>query len=205
MRRQLLPSLLMVLVFTVVTGLAYPLVVTGLAQVLFHDKANGSLINVNGKTVGSRQIGQMFTKPEYFQPRPSSAGDGYDGSQSLGSNLGPTNDKLLYGQADDPDTKDVDESYQGIEQRAAAYRQENGLAADAAVPVDAVTGSGSGLDPNITVANARLQAPRVATARNLSLQQVQDLIDKHTDGRGLGFLGEPRVNVLELNIDLDKK
>jgi K+-transporting ATPase ATPase C chain len=195
----------MVLVFTVVTGLAYPLVVTGIAQVLFRDKANGSLIDVNGETVGSRQIGQMFTKQEYFHPRPSSAGDGYDGSQSLGSNLGPTNDKLLYGQADDPNTKDVDESYQGIEQRAAAYRHENGLAADAAVPVDAVTGSGSGLDPNITVANARLQAPRVATARNLSLQQVQDLIDAHSDGRGLGFLGEPRVNVLELNIDLDRK
>jgi potassium-transporting ATPase KdpC subunit len=205
MRRQLLPSLLMVLVFTVVTGLAYPLVVTGFAQVLFHDKANGSLIHVNGETVGSRQIGQMFTKQEYFHPRPSSAGDGYDGSQSLGSNLGPTNDKLLYGQANDPNTKDVDESYQGIEQRAAAYRQENSLAAGAAVPVDAVTGSASGLDPHITVANARLQAPRVATARNLSLQQVLDLIDKHTDGRGLGFLGEPRVNVLVLNIDLDKK
>jgi K+-transporting ATPase ATPase C chain len=205
MRRQLLPSLLMVLLFTVITGLVYPLVVTGIAQVLFHDKANGSLIEVNGRTVGSQRIGQMFTKPEYFHPRPSSAGDGYDGSQSLGSNLGPTNDKLLYGQTDDPNTKDVDESFQGIEQRAAAYREENGLAADASVPVDAVTGSASGLDPHITVANAMLQAPRVAAARNLSLEQVEDLIDRHTDGRGLGFLGEPGVNVLELNVDLDRR
>ncbi len=204
MRRQLLPSLVIVLVFTFITGIAYPLLVTGFAQVLFHDKANGSLVKVDGKAVGSRLIGQMFTKPEYFHPRPSSAGDGYDGSQSLGSNLGPTNDKLLYGQADDPSTPDVDESYQGIEQRAAAYRQENRLAATAPVPVDAVTGSASGLDPHISVANAHLQAPRVAQARNLPLERVMTLIDKHTDPRALGFLGEPGVNVLALNVDLDR-
>jgi K+-transporting ATPase ATPase C chain len=195
----------MVVVFTLLTGGVYPLVVTGIAQLLFHDKANGSLIKVNGAYVGSHLIGQQFTKPQYFHPRPSSAGDGYDGSASSGSNLGPTNDKLLNGQPDDPATKDVDESYDGIKQRAEKYRQDNGLAADALVPVDAVTGSGSGLDPDISLANARIQAARVAQVRNLPLQQVLDLINRHIDKRGLGFLGEPGVNVLELNLDLDRQ
>ncbi len=204
MRRQLLPALIMVLVFTVVTGGIYPLVVTGVSQVLFHDKANGSLVERDGQVVGSRLIGQPFTEPGYFHPRPSSAGDGYDGSQSLGSNLGPTNDKLLHGQQDDPSTPDVDESFEGIEQRVAAYRAENGLPAGTPVPVDAVTGSASGLDPHISVANARLQAPRVAAARGLPVERVQRLIDEHTDGRDLGFLGEPGVNVLELNLALDR-
>ena len=203
MRRQFLPSLMMLLVFTVITGLMYPLAVTGVAQVLFHDQANGSIVERNGKSVGSKEIGQPFTKPEYFHPRPSSAGDGYDGSASSGSNLGPTNPKLLHGQKDDPSTKDVDESYQGIEQRVAAYRTENGLAAGTRVPVDAVTGSGSGLDPYISIANARLQASRVARARNLPLARVLQLVDQNTDHRDLGFLGEPGVNVLELNLALD--
>jgi K+-transporting ATPase ATPase C chain len=194
---------MMVLVFTVITGGIYPLVVTGISQLVFHDKANGSLIERDGRVVGSSLIGQPFSKPEYFHPRPSSAGDGYDGSQSLGSNLGPTNDKLLHGLKDDPSTPDVDESVDGVEQRVAAYRQENNLAAGTLVPVDAVTGSGSGLDPNISVANARLQAPRVATARGLPVDRVQQLIDEHTQGRGLGVLGEPGVNVLELNLALD--
>ncbi len=203
MRRQILPSFVMLLVFTVITGLAYPLAVTGVAQLLFHDQANGSIIERDGRPVGSELIGQPFTRPEYFHARPSSAGDGYDGSASSGSNLGPTNPKLLYGQKDDPSTKDVDESYEGIQQRVAAYRQENGLDAGTRVPVDAVTGSGSGLDPYISIANARLQAPRVARARNLAVGRVLQLIDQHTDHRDLGFLGEPGVNVLELNLALD--
>jgi K+-transporting ATPase ATPase C chain len=204
MRRQLLPALVMVLVFTVVTGGIYPLLVTGVSQLLFHDKANGSMVARDGQPVGSSLIGQPFTEPRYFHPRPSSAGDGYDGSQSLGSNLGPTNDKLLHGLADDPSTPDVDESFEGIEQRVAAYQAENGLPAGTPVPVDAVTGSGSGLDPHISVANARLQAARVAAARGLPVDRVQRLIDEHTDGRDLGFLGEPGVNVLELNLALDR-
>jgi potassium-transporting ATPase KdpC subunit len=204
MRRQLFPALMMMVVFTVITGLAYPLVVTGIAQG-FNDKADGSLVeNADGKVVGSSLIGQSFTEPQYFHPRPSAAGDGYDASASSGSNLGPTNEKLLVGEKDDPATKDVDESFDGIEQRADAYRDENGLDADAAVPVDAVTASGSGLDPNISVANARLQAPRVADERGLDLDAVLELVDAHTSGRALGFLGEKGVNVLELNLSLDE-
>ncbi|HEY6696602.1 MAG TPA: K(+)-transporting ATPase subunit C [Acidimicrobiales bacterium] len=205
MRRQLFPALMMMVVFTVITGLAYPLVVTGIAQGLFNDKADGSLVeNADGKVVGSSLIGQSFTEPQYFHPRPSAAGDGYDASASSGSNLGPTNEKLLVGEKDDPATKDVDESFDGIEQRADAYRDENSLDADAAVPVDAVTASGSGLDPNISVANARLQAPRVADERGLDLDAVLELVDAHTSGRALGFLGEKGVNVLELNLSLDE-
>ncbi|MEO9223817.1 MAG: K(+)-transporting ATPase subunit C [Acidimicrobiales bacterium] len=188
MRRQLLPSLLMVIVFTVVTGLLYPLVVTGIGQVAFHDKANGSLVRSHGTVVGSRLIGQSFTAPIYFQPRPSAAGTGYDASASGGSNLGPTNPKLL------ADVRD----------RAKAYRDENGLAANAKVPVDAVTASASGLDPDISVANARIQARRIAHARHASLAQVLKLVRANTDPRGLGFLGEPGVNVLELNLALDR-
>jgi len=202
MRRQLLPALTMVLVFTVIAGVIYPLVVTGIAQALFHDRANGSLLERDGQVVGSRSIGQTFTQPEYFHARFSDAG--YDGSLSVGSNLGPTNDKLLVGQEDDPNTADVDESYEGIEQRAAAYRDDNGLDQDTPIPVDAVTGSASSLDPHISVANARLQAPRVADARGVPVDQVLALVDDHTDGRSLGFLGEPGVNVLELNLALDE-
>ena len=187
MRRQLLPALIMLLVFTVLTGLAYPLAVTGVAQVAFRDKANGSLVKENGKVVGSKWIGQNFTKPVYFHPRPSAAGDGYDPTLSSGSNLGPTNPKLL------------DE----VRTRVAAYRKENVLARDAKVPVDAVTASASGLDPDISVANARLQVRRVAAARGLSVARVQQLVDDHTDDRELGFLGEPGVNVLELDLALD--
>ncbi|GAB7145984.1 K(+)-transporting ATPase subunit C [Mycobacterium riyadhense] len=188
MRRQLLPALVMLLVFTAITGIVYPLVVTGVGQLLFHDKANGSLLERDGKVVGSAQIGQQFADAKYFHPRPSSAGDGYDSAASSGSNLGPTNDKLL----------------QAVAERVNVYRRENNLPADTLVPVDAVTGSGSGLDPAISVANAKLQAPRVARARHVSIRQVQRLIDDHTDGRGLGFLGEPAVNVLELNLALDR-
>jgi K+-transporting ATPase ATPase C chain len=188
MRRQLLPALVMLLVFTVLTGVVYPLVVTGIGQVLFHDQANGSIVEQDGQPVGSALIGQPFTGLEYFHPRPSAAGEGYDGSASSGSNLGPTNPDLL---AD-------------VEERAAAYRQLNGLAPDTPVPVDAVTGSSSGLDPHISVANARLQATRVATARGVLAEQVLALVEEHTDGRDLGVLGEPGVNVLELNLALDQ-
>jgi K+-transporting ATPase ATPase C chain len=196
---------MMMITFTVVAGLLFPLAVTGVSQVAFHDKANGSLVeNGDGDVVGSGLIGQSFTEPKYFHPRPSAAGDGYDPTASSGSNLGPTNPKLLLGAKDDPATKDVDESFDGIEQRVAAYREENDLGDDARVPVDAVTASASGLDPNISVANARLQAPRVADERGLDLDVVLGLVDDHTDGRALGFLGEKAVNVLRLNLALDE-
>lgn len=188
--RQLLPALLMLLVFTVVLGVIYPLAVTGIAEVAMHDKAEGSLLEKDGNVVGSREIGQVFTEPQYFHPRPSSAGEnGYDGSLSLGANLGPLDKGLLT----------------TIEERATAYRELNGLPADAKVPVDAVTASASGLDPHISVANARLQADRVAEERGMELDDVLDLIDEYTDGRDLGFLGEPGVNVLELNVALDDR
>jgi K+-transporting ATPase ATPase C chain len=189
MRRQLFPAVRMLLVFTVITGLAYPLVVTGIAQGVFGDKADGSLVeDADGEVVGSSLIGQTFTEPEYFHPRPSAAGDGYDASASSGSNLGPTNDEFLA----------------TVEERADAYRAENGLSADAEVPVDAVTASASGLDPHISVSNARLQAPRVADERGMDVDEVLELVDDHTSGRALGFLGETRVNALELNLALDE-
>jgi K+-transporting ATPase ATPase C chain len=194
-RRQLLTGLLMTVALTVLVGVVYPFVVTGVAQVAMSKRANGSLVSANGKVVGSSLLGQNFTDtngnplPQYFQSRPSAAGtDGYDALASGGSNLGPSNQKLL-------DT---------VSQRVAAYRKLNGLAADARVPVDAVTASGSGLDPAISVANARLQAARVANARGMSVDQVNQLIAAHTQGRQLGFLGEQTVNVLELNLALDK-
>jgi K+-transporting ATPase ATPase C chain len=205
MRRQLFASLMMLVIFTVITGLAYPLVVAGAAQGLFNDKANGSLVeDAEGNDVGSSLIGQNFTEPRYFHPRPSAAGDGYDPTLSSGSNLGPTNPKLLTGEEDDPATDDVDETFDGVEQRVAAYREENGLADEVEVPVDAVTASASGLDPDISVANARLQAPRVAEERGLPVEQVQDLVDEHTSAAALGILGADAVNVLKLNLALDE-
>ena len=186
--RQLRPALLMVIVFTVLTGLAYPLVVTAVSQVAFHDRANGSLIERGGTIVGSRLIGQSFTAPQYFHPRPSAAGAGYDGGASSGSNLGPTNPDLL----------------RAVAERVAAYRAENGLDDDALVPVDAVTASGSGLDPHVSVANARIQAPRVAAERGLDVGTVRRMIDDHTAGRAFGVLGEPAVNVVTLNLALDE-
>jgi K+-transporting ATPase ATPase C chain len=185
--RQLSPAVLALIVFTVITGLVYPFVVTGVAQVIWHDKANGSLIKKDGVVVGSSLIGQNFADPKYFHPRPSAAGTGYDGLASSFSNLGPTNPDFL----------------SSTEHRVAAYRQENNLPDTQEVPVDAVTASASGLDPDISVANAKLQAARVAAARGMTVDQVLALVNKHTTGRTWGFLGEPGVNVLELNLALD--
>lgn len=185
--RQLAPGLIAVLAFTVLLGLVYPLVVTGVAQVLFEDEADGSLLRRDGVVVGSSLIGQQFVAPEYFHPRPSAAGTGYDGAASSGSNLGPTNPVLLA----------------AVEERVAAYREENGLADGALVPVDAVTASGSGLDPHISVRNARIQATRVADERGLDRARVEALVDEHTTERPLQVLADPGVNVLELNLDLD--
>ena len=208
MRRQLLPALGMLLVFTVLTGLVYPLAVTAIGQGAFKDAANGSLVEVDGQVVGSTWIGQSFTAEEYFHPRP--AADGYvagaqgGGTYSYGSSYGPTNETFLLG-ADDPETAEVDESEtNGVDDLVRAYRAENGLAEDDGVPVDAVTASGSGLDPHISVANARIQAARVAGARGLDIAEVLRLVEEHTAGRTLGFLGEPGVNVLELNLALDR-
>jgi K+-transporting ATPase ATPase C chain len=194
----------MLLVFTLLTGLAYPFVVTGIAQAAFGDKANGSLIERDGEVVGSAWIGQPFTAPEYFHPRPSATGYAPGPGYAYGSNEGPTSERFLDGE-DDPETTDVDEAEtNGVDDRIRAYREENRLAADAPVPVDAVTGSSSSLDPHISVANARIQAVRVAEVRGLGLEVVLELVDEHTAGRDLGFLGEPGVNVLELNLALDE-
>jgi K+-transporting ATPase ATPase C chain len=186
--RQLRPALLVTLVFTLICGVAYPLLSTAIAQLAFHDKANGSLIERDGVVVGSKLIGQSFAAPQYFHSRPSAAGAGYDGSASSGSNLGPLNPDLL----------------KAVEDRAVAYRQENGLAANALVPVDAVTASGSGLDPHISIANARIQVGRVARERGLDASVVEQLVKKYTDDRQLMVLGDPGVNVVELNLALDK-
>ena len=185
--RQLVPAALALVVFTVLLGVVYPLVTTGIAQVAFGDEADGSLVERDGRVVGSSLIGQTFTSPEYFRPRPSAAGDGYDGSASSGSNLGPLNPDLLA----------------AVDERVAAYRALNGLSDDVEVPVDAVTASASGLDPHISIANARLQARRVAAARGLELDTVLDVVDANTDGRTFGVLGEPGVNVLLVNLALD--
>ncbi len=185
MRRQLVPALVAFLALTLLTGVLYPLAVTGVAQLAFPSRADGSLIERDGRVVGSSLIGQPFAGARYFQPRPSAAGDGYDAMASAASNLGPTNPDLL----------------KAVEERRAAYRQDN----DADAPIDALTGSGSGLDPHISPENAELQAPRVARARNVALVEVLRLIEAHTEGRSLGFLGEPAVNVLELNLALDER
>ena len=185
--RQLRPAILVALVFTVICGLIYPMVATAIGQVAFNDKANGSLITKDGVVVGSKLLGQNFTAPQYFHPRPSAAGAGYDGSASSGSNYGPTNPDYLA----------------AVAERVTAYREENGLSDTTLVPVDAVTASGSGLDPDISVANARLQVARVAKERGLTVEQVSTLVDQNTDGRDFGVLGEPGVNVVELNLALD--
>lgn len=186
MKKNILISIWMTVATTILFGLIYPLVVTGLAKVLFPHKANGQLIQKDGAVVGSTIIGQGFSSPQYFHSRPSAAGNGWDAANSAGSNLGPTNQKLLdrvrgdvaTAQADNPGTP---------------------------VPIDLVTTSASGFDPHITPASAEFQLPRVAKARGTTVDQLSVLVTKHTEGRQLGFLGEPRVNVLELNLDLDQK
>lgn len=197
-------ALSLTLVFVFLTGMAFPLVVTLLSQGIFPFEANGSLLRrSNGSLLGSSLIGQSFNEPRYFHPRPSAAGYGYDATSSSGTNLGPTSSKLIVGVTDDPTTKDIDESFSGIHSLVASYRKENGLDATARVPADAVTRSASGLDPQISPANALLQAKRVAAARGLSLEQVNHLINDSTEERWLGIFGEPRVNVLLLNLKLD--
>jgi potassium-transporting ATPase KdpC subunit len=181
-------AVLATLILAIVCCGLYPLAVFGIAQALFPSKANGSLIAGNNRVVrGSRLIGQRFSGPRYFHSRPSAAGSGYDAANSGGSNLGPTSRVLAT----------------TIEKRIAAYRRENGLRPADPVPADAVTASASGLDPHISVRNAELQAPRVAKARGMSLQEVLKLVHTCTEGPDLGFLGEPGVNVLELNLALD--
>lgn len=204
MKQQLRPAILLTLFFIVVTGFAFPGVVWAIGRVAFPSQAGGSLIkDAQGQVIGSSLLGQAFAKPEYFHPRPSAAGSGYDAANSSGTNLGPTSDKLVHGIKDDPATKDVDESYPGFGDLAKAYREENGLAADAMIPADAATRSGSGLDPDISPGNAELQVARVATARKLDQQRVKQLVAENTTGRTLGIFGEPRVNVLKLNLALD--
>ncbi|MGE5726767.1 MAG: potassium-transporting ATPase subunit KdpC [Acidobacteriota bacterium] len=185
MKRNLLTAVLMTIATTILLGIIYPLAVTAIAQVLFPDQANGELIRRNGVVVGSRILGQSFSSAGYFHSRPSAAGDGYDADSSGASNLGPTNSKLMARVKDD----------------AAAAEREN---PNALVPVDLVTASGSGLDPDISPAAAEFQIPRVARARGMSPQAVRQLVRRHTQGRTFGFLGEPRVNVLELNLALDE-
>jgi potassium-transporting ATPase KdpC subunit len=202
--KQLRPAVLLTVFFVVVTGFAFPVVVWGIGRVAFPNEAGGSLIkDAHGDVVGSALLGQLFTKPEYFHPRPSAAGAGYDAANSSGTNLGPTSDKLVNGIKDDPSTPGVDETYLGFRDLAKAYREENGLAADAMVPADAATRSASGLDPDISPGNAALQVARVAKARGLSVARVQQLVAAQTTARTFGLFGEPRVNVLRLNLALD--
>lgn len=184
MKKNLLVALWFTLITTVIFGVLYPLVITGLAQAFFPGRANGQLLQKNGKVVGSRIIGQSFTAPGYFHSRPSNAGTGYDATASSGSNLGPTNKTLL-------------ERVKGDVEKA---RAEN---PNSSIPVDLVTASGSGLDPEISPAAAEFQLPRVTRERGMKEEDVRALVQKHTKGRDWGFLGEPRVNVLELNLDLD--
>jgi len=186
MRRNLIISVLMTIATTVLLGIIYPLVVTGLSQVLFPHKANGQLIEANGKVIGSRIIGQAFSSPGYFHSRPSAAGNGYDATASNGSQWGPTNQKLVH----------------RVKGDVAAAQAEN---PSVPIPIDLVTASASGLDPEISPAAAAFQLPRVAKARGISEEQLRQLVAKHTDNRQLRFLGEPRVNVLELNLDLDEE
>jgi potassium-transporting ATPase KdpC subunit len=242
MLKELKTGFLMMVVLTVITGFAYPSIITVLAQTLFHDQANGSLIVANGQVIGSHLIGQNFSKPEYFHPRPSSAGsNGYDPTATSGSNLGPTSAKLLNGTTKLDDKKNEIVDFDGIKDRVVHYAVDNDLPYESSVPLDqfkdakgdlddvklikafnddksplaftskepipadAVTGSASGIDPHISPRNADLQAARVAKARGVAVDQVRALIAQHTEGRTLGILGEPHVNVLELNLDLDQR
>ena len=184
MKKNLAISILMTIVTTVLLGLIYPLAMTAISQLLFRDKANGQLITRDGMVIGSRIIGQPFTGPGYFHSRPSAAGSGYDAANSAGTNLGPTNQELI----------------DRVKQDTTTLKAEN---PSASVPVDLVTTSASGLDPDITPAAAYFQVPRVAKERNMSEQQLTAMVRAHTQTRQFGFLGEPRVNVLQLNLAMD--
>lgn len=240
MLKELGPGLRLMIVFTVLTGLLYPVVMTGVSEVIFPKQANGSLVTVNGKVVGSSLIGQSFTKPEYFHPRPSAAGSGYDATQSSGTNLGPTSAKLIHGTTKMDDKKNEVVDFDGIDDRIVHYCLDNDIPYTSSVPLDqfkdaqgnlddvklikafnddkaplvftpkapipqdAVTASASGLDPHISPANADLQAGRVAKARNVAANQVKQLVAQFTERPDWELFGEPRVNVLQLNIALDQ-
>jgi potassium-transporting ATPase KdpC subunit len=240
MLKELGPGLRLTLIFTILTGLLYPVVMTGVSELIFPKQAKGSLVTVGGKVVGSSLIGQPFVKPEYFHPRPSAAGNGYDATQSGGSNLGPTSAKLLRGTTKMDDKKNEVVDFDGISLRVVHYCVDNDLPFESSAPLDqfkdshgdlddvklikafnddktplrftpktpipqdAVTASASGLDPHISPSNAEIQAGRVAKARGVSVDQVKQLIPQFTDRADLGFLGEPRVNVLMLNVALDQ-
>ncbi len=205
MFNQVRTAIMMVVVITVLTGLVFPFAITGIGKMIFPAQAAGSLVERNGKVVGSSLIGQGFAAPGYFHPRPSAAGSGYDAGNSGATNLGPTSDKLINGiHKKLADGKDDPGNFDGIKDLAKAYRDENKLAPTTPLPADAVTRSASGLDPQISPANAELQVTRVAAARHLSPDEVRKLVANNTEGRQLGILGEPRVNVLLLNLTLDK-
>jgi K+-transporting ATPase ATPase C chain len=186
MKKNLITAFLMTVATTILLGIIYPLVVTGLAQLIFPKQANGQLIQKDGKIIGSSIIAQGFSRPGYFHPRPSFSGNGYDPTKTNGSQLGPTNQKLI----------------DRVKGDVANAQAEN---PNMAVPIDLVTGSASGLDPHITPATAEFQLPRVAKERGMAVDQLRALVQKHTEGRQWGFLGEPRVNVLELNLELDQQ
>ena len=240
MMKELGPGLRLTLALTILTGLLYPAVMTGVSELIFPKQANGSLVSVHGKLVGSSLIAQGFTKPEYFHPRPSAAGNGYDATSSSGTNLGPTSAKLLHGTTKKDDKNNDVVDFDGIDDRIVHYCLENGIPYESSapldqfkdsqgnlddvklikafnddktplvftpkspIPADAVTMSASGLDPHISPANAELQAARVAKARGVSAEQVKPLIAQFTERADWGFLGEPRVNVLMLNVALDQ-
>ncbi len=241
MWEQILPGLRIKIFMTVVLGVVYPLAMTGISQLIFPKQANGSLITAGGKVIGSEIIGQTFTKPEYFHPRPSAAGSGYDATASGGSNLGPTSAKLIHGTTKMDDKKNEVVDYDGIDLRIVHYCVENDIPYETSMPLDrfkgadgnlddvrlikafnddkapliftpkasipayAVTASGSGLDPHISPANAQIQATRVAQARGISVDQANQIVARFTEGPDLGLLGEPRVNVLKLNLALDQQ
>jgi K+-transporting ATPase ATPase C chain len=188
LREHLRLAVVSFIALTLLTGCIFPLVLFALGRLLYPAQAAGSLVARNGVVVGSGLIGQEFTRPEYFHPRPSAAGSGYDGTSSGGTNLGPSNRKLI----------------ESVRKLAEEYRRSNGLPPDATIPIDAVTSSGSGLDPHISPQNAALQVPRVARSRGVSEDVIRRLLADHTQGRQLGFMGNPRVSVLDLNLALDQ-
>jgi len=194
LRDQLRPAIVSLFVLTVLAGCVFSFVLFAIARPLFPRQAGGTLVTRRGVIIGSELIGQLFTGPEYFHSRPSAAGNGYDATSSGGTNLGPYNRKLIAGA----------KGFPGVQQLAVEYRKQNGLAPDAAIPIDAVTRSASGLDPDITPENARLQIPRVARSRGVSEEAVRRLVENHTKGQQFGILGAPRVPVLEVNLALDQ-